>query len=365
MNRKDILAIQSAIQTHSVVLIQGAFGIGKRALIENAFPTYRIVSMKEHKNRKLLSIDPHRFFSFHQDHVCFDGVEFVPDFIDLLTKYSMFVYQAGSYILISSLHQKITHPSVHVHRFFLPDFQELKWNKQLPFQLEEACLIDSNSKGMTVNKKIDSIVKQLFPLLYHVHHPDQVLKLIKLLAENTNKLLNYNELAFKLNISQPTVHKWVQAFEKLELIFLLEPYQESFGKRTIKSSKVYFYDTALMCSLRKIKTIEQLMLHDDYEHVCCNLLIAQLYVNNSKQSNKPMYYWKESNGHEVKCMIQHPTSVDIYEISLRSEVQIEHFKELEYFDQISDGRVLGKTLIYGGYKNYRMNDVEIRSWQSI
>jgi predicted AAA+ superfamily ATPase len=70
-------------------------------------------------------------------------------------------------------------------------------------------------------------------------------------AARCSQLLNYNALAEDADIDIPTAKAWVNILETLGIIFLLHPYANNVLKRTIKTPKVYFYDTGLVCYLTR------------------------------------------------------------------------------------------------------------------
>ena len=76
-------------------------------------------------------------------------------------------------------------------------------------------------------------------------------RFITAVAARTSQLLNYQALAEDAEIDIQTSKAWVNILETLGIIFLLHPYSNNVLKRTIKTPKVYFYDTGLVCYLTK------------------------------------------------------------------------------------------------------------------
>ena len=76
-------------------------------------------------------------------------------------------------------------------------------------------------------------------------------RFITAVAARTSQLLNYKALADDADIDMVTAKAWVNILETLGIIFLLHPYSNNVLKRTIKTPKVYFYDTGLVCYLTK------------------------------------------------------------------------------------------------------------------
>ena len=80
-----------------------------------------------------------------------------------------------------------------------------------------------------------------------------------LLASRCGQMLNRTDLAGPLGVSVPTITQWLSILEATGQILLIPPYYENFGKRLVKSPKLYFIDSGFACSLlgiRDRKTLE-------------------------------------------------------------------------------------------------------------
>lgn len=71
---------------------------------------------------------------------------------------------------------------------------------------------------------------------------------MKLCAEQAGSILNCSLMARNLGVSQPLVRKWVDILIREHLAHLLPAYPESFGRRVVKTPKLYFWDTGVMCA---------------------------------------------------------------------------------------------------------------------
>lgn len=77
------------------------------------------------------------------------------------------------------------------------------------------------------------------------------IRFITAVAARASQLVNYKALADDADINQITCKNWVNILETLGLVFLLHPYSNNVLKRTIKTPKLYFYDTGLVCYLTR------------------------------------------------------------------------------------------------------------------
>lgn len=77
-------------------------------------------------------------------------------------------------------------------------------------------------------------------------------------AARTGEVLNYSAIASEIGKDVGTVKNWISILEASGIIYLLEPYTSNDLKRAIKSPKLYFRDTGLVCYLTRWLTAESL-----------------------------------------------------------------------------------------------------------
>jgi len=125
-------------------------------------------------------------------------------------------------------------------------------------------------------------------------------RFLALLASRHGQILNKTDLAAPLGVSVPTVGDWLHVLEITGQVILVPPYFENFGKRLIKSPKVYLGDSGLACYLLGIATQAELdrspflgALFEGY--VAAEILKSQ--VNQGRR--KELYHFRDQQGLEV------------------------------------------------------------------
>ena len=125
-------------------------------------------------------------------------------------------------------------------------------------------------------------------------------RFLALLASRHGQILNKTDLAAPLGISVPTIADWLHVLEITGQVILVPPYFENFGKRLIKSPKVYLGDSGLTCYLLGIATQAELdrspflgALFEGY--VAAEILKSQ--VNQGRR--KELYHFRDQQGLEV------------------------------------------------------------------
>ena len=86
-------------------------------------------------------------------------------------------------------------------------------------------------------------------------------KLWTMLAHGQGTLLNASRLASALQISAPTVQRYIDLLADLLLVRRLQPFHRNTGKRLVKSPKVYIRDSGLVHALLGLRTFNDLAGH--------------------------------------------------------------------------------------------------------
>ncbi len=120
------------------------------------------------------------------------------------------------------------------------------------------------------------------------------------LAARHGQVLNRSDLAGPLGVSVPTINEWLHILEITGQIMLVSPYFENFGKRLMKSPKVYITDSGLACHLLGIRSKEELdrspFLGALFEGFTAGEILKS-QINRGRR--KELYYFRDHQGLEV------------------------------------------------------------------
>ncbi|MBX7148070.1 ATP-binding protein [bacterium] len=353
---------------------------GKSTLVRHLFPAYQYVSLETPDDRRLALEDPRGFFSRYSGSLIIDEVQRVPD---LLSYIQTFVDEPGfkdHYVLTGShqllLMEKITQ-SLAGRTLIV---------KLLPFSSHEI------SEGNESKKSIDErMYEGGYPRIFDKHlSPQQwlegyyqtyverdVRELIKidqltlferfmsLCSARVGQLINYSSLATDVGVSAPTVKSWLSMMEAGFICFSLAPYYKNLGKRVVKSPKLYFYDTGLLCYMLKIRTPQDLVSHALRGFIYENWVIVEVMKNYFNRGfSSPIYFWRDVHGHEVDLIIDKGENLYPIEIKSSQTMHSSFFKDLEYFDGLKNQKVTGikGTCMYGGLDSYEYKSFKLCSW---
>jgi len=132
----------------------------------------------------------------------------------------------------------------------------------------------------------------------------QFLQFIRVLAARIGNILNINDVAKDVQLSHPTAKHWLSILQTSGIVHLLPPYHNNFGKRVIKSPKLYFTDTGLACYLARWTSPEALMtgaMNGAYLETFIINEVIKSYVNSGKEAD--LYFFRDSNGVEIDLLI--------------------------------------------------------------
>ncbi|MBK6859862.1 MAG: ATP-binding protein [Saprospiraceae bacterium] len=108
---------------------------------------------------------------------------------------------------------------------------------------------------------IRSYLERDLPLLGLKTDPILIRRLWTMLAHLHGQLLNLSTIANSLDISVPTVRRYIDFLESAFLVRRIHPWYKNSGKRLIKSPKIYIRDSGILHALLRIETWYALQSH--------------------------------------------------------------------------------------------------------
>ncbi len=190
-------------------------------------------------------------------------------------------------------------------------------------------------------------------------------RFISLCANYAGQILNRDELAKQVGVDNKTIQAWLGVLESSYIIYLLQPWYNNLNKRVIKSPKLYFYDTGLLCYLLNITHQTALAKHTRYGAIFENWCITEIKKNRTNEGiNGGLHYFRDSAGNEVDLIIE--KAGDIIGVELKSAVKLDSkdFQGLKYWQKYQPNSKA--IMIYGGTKaDVLANGTGILPWMEI
>ncbi|WP_132531780.1 ATP-binding protein [Pedobacter psychrotolerans] len=364
-----------------ILALTGPRQSGKTTLLKELFKDYRYISLENPDIRAFATDDPNGFLNEYSENVILDEVQRVPSLFSYIQTKVDESKKMGQYILSGSqnfhLLNSITQTlagRVALFKLLPLDFEELKAAELLEDDYPQALFKgfypaifdrDIDPKVFYTNY-IQTYVEKDVTELLNVKDLKAFRTFLGLCAGRAGQLLNISALANDCNISQPTAKAWLSILESSYLIFLLQPYHQNFNKRLVKSPKLYFYDTGLLCYLLGIRSADEIILNRLKGSLFENLILAELQKKNYHQyTHLDYYFWQDSNGNEIDILLKNYNGFDVFEIKATETISIKLFKQMDRFAELAAPEDVKKTLIYGGKQNQKRSKYQVQSWKDI
>lgn len=161
------------------------------------------------------------------------------------------------------------------------------------------------------------------------------LNFMKVLAARTGQLLNYSDIARDVGVSQPTARAWVSMLQTSGLIFLLQPYHTNINSRVIKTPKVYFMDTGLVCYLtgwNAPQTLENCAMSGSLLETFVISEIVKSWWHNGRQPN--LYFYRDKDRREIDVILEENGVLHPMEIKKKSNPNAGDIKAFDAIETV-------------------------------
>lgn len=382
IERRITRKIEKLRNQFPILAITGPRQSGKTTLLRKVFDGYQYVTLEDPNVRQFAESDPVAFLDRYERYVIFDEVQRVPELFSYIQGRVDESGLMGQYILSGSqnfhLLKSITQSlagRVALFKLFPLDFAELTGHDLLPESWSEAAVkgaypavFDRDIEpAVFYSNYIQTYVERDVTELLNVRDLRQFRQFLGLCATRAGQLLNITALANASNITFNTAKAWLSILESSYLIFLLHPYYQNRNKQLIKTPKLYFHDTGLLCHLLGIKTAEQLMDDRLKGNVFENMVVSE-YIKKSHHlyEHQEFCFWRDNHGNEIDLLWKNGRNYTAAEIKAAKTVTTDLFKQLDKFEnQKAIPGPFRKMLIYGGNDHQRRTHYEVKSWQLV
>jgi predicted AAA+ superfamily ATPase len=355
---------------YPVLTLIGPRQSGKTTLVRDLFSEHRYVNLENPEYRNLAEIDPKAFFHRFPAPVILDEVQRVPQ---LLSWIQVMVDEANHLALQSG-------QPAPTASFVLTGSHQLELRAQItqslagrtsllslyPFSMQEIPMQEREQEEWILNGFFPAIYSQkiepgVFYRNYYRTYVEKDVRLLinlkdsrafeqflKLLAGRIGQELNLQSISKQIGVSSTTLAKWISILEASFIITLIPPYYENFGKRVVKSPKLYFVDIGLACWLLGIETAQQVFRDPLAGSLFENLVVLEVMKRQlNHQQPARLYFWRDHNQNEVDLIIEHQRDLIPIEIKSSRTWHRDFSRGIRYFQKITARAPQGYVL-YGG-----------------
>jgi len=191
-------------------------------------------------------------------------------------------------------------------------------------------------------------------------------RFVRLCAGRSGQILNLSSLATDCGITHNTAKAWVSVLETSYILFLLRPHHVNFSKRLVKSPKIYFYDSGLLCWLLGIQEAVQLATHPLRGHIFETFVVSELVKTQLNRGERAAFhFWRDSTGNEVDVVVDDGMTLMPIEIKSGQTLNHDFFTGLERWMALAGDRASAPTLVYGGADNHVHKGINVLAWKAV
>jgi predicted AAA+ superfamily ATPase len=381
IRRTLISQVEIYLAKYPILAITGPRQAGKTTFLKTTFPDYKYITLENPDIRTYALEDPNSFLNQFSNKVIFDEVQRAPQLFSYLQTHVDESRQMGQFILSGSqnfqLMENITQSlagRVGLFRLFPFDIKELTNNNWLKSELSEQlyygfypAIYDRDiPPAQYLSDYLETYVHRDIRSLQNIQDMDAFNRLIRICASHAGQLVNYNHFSKLVGVSHTTIRQWMSLLKTSYIIFELPPYFNNFNKRLVKSPKLYFYDTGLLCKILDIKLNQLNPLYPAWGAQFENMVVAEWIKQNAHLNLKrDFYFWRDSNGHEVDLFFRDGEFIYLIEIKAGRTIKTDMFKHLDYVSNLITDMPTKKMLIYGGETNQIRSNYHVMSWKDM
>jgi len=370
-----ILAVS---KKYKVVAMVGPRQSGKTTLAKKVFPSHAYISLENPDVRLRALSDPRSFLDALPENSILDEIQNTPELFSYLQEIVDNKNDPRRFILTGSnsfqLNEKISQSLAGRIRIF--SILPLTLN-ELPISVKNQSvdqLMLTGGYPRIYDENLDpsewfesyyqTYLQKDVKEIVNVADTNQFDRFVRLCAGRIGGLTDYSAIASEVGVSQPTAMRWTSVLESSFITFRLSPHFNNFGKRLIKSPKLYFFDTGLACQLLRISTCDQLMHHPLRGAIFENFIIAEcMKLTYNKGVQPGLYFWRDQHGHEIDLIIDKGTELVPVEIKSGATFHADWLKNIEWFNNLNPRET--SFLVYGGKEKFTSRKTQVTSWANL
>ncbi len=370
-------------RTSPVITITGPRQSGKTTLIRTCFSNKAYFTLENPDTRQLISSDPRGWLATVPQGALIDEVQRYPEicsYIQGRVDEPEFKAQGGLFVLTGSeqftlsqtISQSLAGRSVNM--------------KLLPLQLNE---IEKTSRytdwkeellfGSYPRVRADKVPPREFYPSYFENYVQRDLRNLSKLTDLTSfttftrlaaaqsaQLLNLSSLGNLAGITSNTAKSWIGLLETGYIVFRIEPHFVNISKRIVKSPKLYWLDSGLLCNLLQIIQSDHIQSHPSQGSLFENWIVSEFWKWNHHQNQGFQFrFIQDKTKNEIDLLAIRGEEIHAIEIKASATPNISFLKNIELFESNKELKFTTKTVIYTGESCPGPRSSRFVNWQDI
>ena len=360
-------------QEYKVVTITGPRQSGKTTLARMQFPDYTYVNLEEPETRQLAERDAKEFLKRYSVPIIIDEIQRLPMLLSYIQVECDKSNIKGQYILTGS-HQPALKAEISQSLAGRTAILQL-----LPLSIKElteaGIQLDRDEylfKGFMPQLYEENIDITRFYRNYYMTYVERDARqlvnirnfssfevFIKLLAGRVGPLVNLNSLAGDVGVSSSTLGEWLSILEASYIVFRLPPYFENFGKRLIKTPKLYFTEVGLAAYLLDLENPGMVTRDPLMGNLFENMVIVEaLKARYNAGKDAGLYFFRDSNGLEIDLLQSANRKLYPMEIKAARTYNSDFAVNIKKFERLND-KTAGGSVIYSGDNVQKIGNIQL------
>lgn len=381
MIQRDIAPFfKRTLSQYPIVTLTGPRQSGKTTLARTECASKPYVSLENPDVRYFAKNDPRGFLATYPNGAIFDEIQRAPELPSYLQGLVDDDPTPGRFVLTGSQQFELMRSVT----------QSLAGRtavlRLLPMSLSELCRLNPSYDKQEANHVIlngfyprihdrklnpsqaladyfSSYVERDLRELTAVHDLQRFERFVKLCAGRTGQLLNLSNLAMDAGVSHGTAQAWLDLLQTSCIVYLLQPWFTNTNKRLIRSPKLYFYDVGLAAWLLGLRKADQVTRDPLWGALFENFIVMEALKEKWHHGeSEPLYFYRDSLGHEIDLLIPEAGKVHAIEIKAGATVNGDYFKGLAQFAKDFGAHLATGRVIYGGQDNQMRSDWQVYGW---
>jgi predicted AAA+ superfamily ATPase len=336
IKRKIENTVRQYLTIFPAVVILGPRQCGKSTLakkMSEKMESFLYLDLQDiHDLNKLT--EPKLFFEANSDAtICLDEIQLLPNLFSALRSEIDRNRRNGRFILLGSASRDLIQKSsetlagrvgfIELTPFTISELNDLNYNINTHwfrggFPDSYLATSDSNAAVWTDNF-IRTFVERDVPQLGLQIPALQLRRFLMLCAHNHGQLLNSSKFGEALNLTHPTIKRYIDLFEQTFLMRTLPPFDHNIKKRIVKSPKIFIRDSGILHRLLQIPDFNGLLGNHIFGSSWEGFVIENII---SEFPDFSYYFYRTSSGNEIDLVIETPSKLFAVECKASAAPQL-------------------------------------------
>ena len=375
--------VEAVTKEYPVVLVTGPRQVGKTTMLQKLMKNHprSYVTLDDLTERDLAKNDPELFLQLHKPPILIDEVQYAPELFTYIKIYVDSHQEPGAFWLTGSQIFKLMRGvqeslagRVAVLSMTSLSQSEMSGAPMSPFKINLDSLLSREKQrtktdthgiferihkgsmpaiasGINTNSQIfyssylSTYIERDVKELSNSIDSLKFLRFITAVAARCSQMLNIADIAVDADITQKQVKDWLQILEALGIIFYLHPYSNNLMKRLVKTPKLYFYDTGLVCYLTRWSNAEVLEYGAMNGAILENYVVSEIAKTYLNCGLEPyIYYYRDKDAKEIDIVLEQDGVLNPLEIKKTANPGSELTKVFTLLDKSSVPRGHGAII---------------------